>query len=61
MLILTGGIQGKVDRMDWEEATHRFHELEALIRQCDGLPPDNPIVREYKALKLLLETNAPRH
>ena len=61
MIILTGGVQGKVDRMDWEEATHRFHELDDLIRQCSDLPSDNPIMKEYRALKLLLETNAPRH
>jgi hypothetical protein len=54
MLILTGD---KVDRMDFEEATHRFHELETLLLQCQGIPEDNKLVVEYKALKRILEAS----
>lgn len=55
MLILTGS---KVDRMDWEEATHRFHELDALLKDCEGMPSDHPLMKEYKALRLLLDPDA---
>lgn len=48
-----------LEKIDWEEATHRFAELEALLRQCEGIPQDNPLVQEYQALKRLLD--APRH
>jgi hypothetical protein len=53
MLILTGD---KVDRMDIEEATHRFAELESLLADCEGVPLDSKLMREYRALKAILES-----
>ena len=51
----------KPELMDWEEATHRFEELEALLAECVGIPEEDPLVREYKALKALLETPVQVH
>jgi hypothetical protein len=58
MLIITGD---KVDRMDFEEATHRFAELEALLRDCHGVPEDSALWKEFMALKTLLDTPLAKH
>ena len=46
---------------DWEESTQRFDELDRLLRECQGIPNDHPLVKEYKLLKSMLEKPAVTH
>ena len=47
--------------IDWEEATHRFEELDALLRVCEGIPNEDPLVQEYLVLREMLDTQRIQH
>lgn len=46
---------GTVESVDFQEITHRYHELESLLAECPDMPADHALKREFQAIKALME------